>query len=124
MPRSSSRKTARAVRLTALIGILALSTTLGLLHADKSEFFLAASVDAFCPFGGIETVWSYLATGVMLKRIAFSSIVLLAGTILVALVAGRSFCGQVCPLGTLQELAGRIGRRFGWTRANPPAPIP
>jgi len=28
-------------------------------------------------------------------------------------VLGKAFCGWVCPLGTLQEFAGRIGRRFG-----------
>lgn len=28
-------------------------------------------------------------------------------------VLGKAFCGWVCPLGTLQELVGRLGRRFG-----------
>jgi ferredoxin-type protein NapH len=28
-------------------------------------------------------------------------------------VLGKAFCGWVCPLGTLQELLGRVGRRFG-----------
>lgn len=28
-------------------------------------------------------------------------------------VIGKAFCGWVCPLGTLQELVGRLGRRFG-----------
>lgn len=27
-------------------------------------------------------------------------------------VLGKAFCGWVCPLGTIQELVGRIGRRF------------
>ena len=28
-------------------------------------------------------------------------------------VIGKAFCGWVCPLGTLQEFVGRVGRRFG-----------
>jgi ferredoxin len=28
-------------------------------------------------------------------------------------VLGKAFCGWVCPLGTLQELVQRVGRRFG-----------
>jgi ferredoxin-type protein NapH len=28
-------------------------------------------------------------------------------------VLGKAFCGWVCPLGTLQEMLGRTGRRFG-----------
>jgi ferredoxin len=118
-----THKTARVVRLTALVIVLGLSTALGLLHSSESHIFVPVSVCALCPFGGIETLWSYLATGAILQRIAFSSLVLLGSTVVVALIAGRAFCGQVCPLGTLQELVGRIGRRFGWTRTNPPAPI-
>ena len=29
-------------------------------------------------------------------------------------VIGKAFCGWVCPLGTLQEWVGKIGRRFGF----------
>ncbi len=30
-------------------------------------------------------------------------------------VIGKAFCGWVCPLGTLQEFIGRVGRRFGFS---------
>ncbi len=104
-------------------GVLALSTTLGLLHASKALPFVPVGVDALCPFGGLETLWAFLAQGTLLKRIAFSSIVLLVATLGVALVMGRAFCGQICPLGTLQELAGRLGRKLGITRSNMPQPL-
>ncbi len=40
-------------------------------------------------------------------------LVLLASFFAFFFVLGKAFCGWVCPLGTLQEFAGRIGRRFG-----------
>lgn len=32
---------------------------------------------------------------------------------LLFVVLGKAFCGWICPLGTLQEAIGRVGRRFG-----------
>jgi len=106
------RKRARTIRLAGLIAVLVISTTLGLLHANKGAEWLPVGVDALCPFGGIETLWAFLAGGAVIKRIALSSLILLAGTIGVALVMGRAFCGQICPLGTIQELFARAGRKL------------
>jgi len=118
----ASRKRSRMIRLTGLIAVLALSTTLGLLHGNKGAAWLPVGVDALCPFGGIETLWAFLAGGALLKRVALSSVILLVGTIGVALVMGRAFCGQICPLGTIQELFSRAGRRlFGRRFAMPRA---
>lgn len=120
---ATTRRTARRVRQLVILAVLALSTTLGLLHATKTAPFVPVGVDALCPFGGLETLWSFVTQDVLLKRIAFSSLVMLLATFAVALVMGRAFCGQLCPLGTLQEIAGRIGRRLGIARRNPPARI-
>lgn len=126
MPKSQAarkRRTARIVRYSVLAGVLALSTVLGLLHMSTTSSFVPAGVDALCPFGGVEALWAFLAQNTILKRLAFSSIVLLVATVGVALVMGRSFCGQLCPLGTLQEVFGRLGRKLGIGRAAMPAPL-
>lgn len=108
----ATRKRARAWRLGGLLTVLAISTTLGLLHGAKGVAWRPVSVDALCPFGGIETLWTFIADGFLIKKIALSSLILLAGVVATALLMGRSFCGQVCPLGTLQELSARAGRKL------------
>ena len=69
-------------------------------------------MDAFCPFGGLESLYALVTTGALVKRIEVSSVILLVIVVVAALVMRRSFCGQVCPLGFLQEFTGRIGRRL------------
>ncbi|MBU4556741.1 MAG: 4Fe-4S binding protein [Actinobacteria bacterium] len=108
----ATRKRARALRLGGLLAVLAISTAIGLLHGAKGVAWRPVSVDALCPFGGIETLWAFIAGGFLIKKIALSSLILLVGVVATALLMGRSFCGQVCPLGTLQELSARTGRKL------------
>jgi len=55
----------------------------------------APSFDAFCPFGGVASLWSILTTGSMLQKTNLSNLVLLLATLATALVAGRFFCGWI-----------------------------
>lgn len=66
-------------------------------------------VDAICPFGGIEALYKLVATGEFIEKIDWSAVTLLSGTIVLAVVAGRYFCGWICALGTMQELFGKLG---------------
>lgn len=104
------RKRNRTIRWTVLIIVFILSTVIGLLHQYPLGL-RTVSVDAFCPFGGIESAFTLITTGVMLKRIAWSSFILLFATLIVAFLFRRSFCGNICPLGTLQEFFDRLGNR-------------
>ncbi|KAF0207549.1 MAG: 4Fe-4S binding protein [Actinomycetota bacterium] len=107
------RKRARIVRWAVLSAVLVTVTVLGYLH-QVVGIGKPAGVDALCPFGGLETLYALFSSGTLVKQIAMSSVVLLLATLVVALVFRRSFCGQICPLGFLQELFGGIGRRvFG-----------
>lgn len=69
-------------------------------------------VDALCPFGGLETLFSLISGQGFIEKTAPSSVVLLVGIVVLAFVSRRSFCGQLCPLGALQGAFGALGARL------------
>jgi len=105
------QKRNRTFRIVILVLVLVFSTILGILHQHPTSW-KPPGVDAFCPFGGIESALSLVTTGRMLSRIAWSSFTLLGAVLVLAVLFRRSFCGYLCPLGTLQELFGRLGKRI------------
>jgi polyferredoxin len=85
---------------------------LGLRHIMPGEASRGGSFDSFCPFGAVETLLPYLATGHTLKTTNLLNFSVLMGVLGVALVAGRAFCGWMCPLGTIQDWLATLGRRL------------
>jgi len=80
-------------------------------------------VDALCPFGGMESLYSLLASGTWLRRVAPSSLILLVIVALATLLFGRVFCGWICPLGTIGEWTAKISRRLGIRPREMPEPL-
>ena len=109
----------RVFRFAVLISGLAIITAIGLLHQEGG--IKIVGVDALCPFGGIETLWTLISSGVFVKQIAASSLILLGVVLVIAVVFRRSFCGSICPLGALQELFGKVGKAI-WRRKRPQVP--
>lgn len=77
------------------------------------------SVEAYCPFGGLESLYQFITTGGFIRRIEPSAMLLLVAVILLTLIASRGFCGWICPFGSLQEWVGMLGRRIFKKRFNP-----
>jgi NapH/MauN family ferredoxin-type protein len=71
----------------------------------------------------VESLITVLSTGKFLERVALSSFILLAATLITALLFRRSFCGTICPLGTLQEFAARLGKKLFGKRFTIPGKI-
>ena len=78
---------------------------------------VVTSAEAYCPFGGVETLYKFITTGgATINHTHLSNVILLIATLASALIFRSAFCGWICPFGTLQEgimaLSVRLQRRF------------
>lgn len=68
-----------------------------------------ASAEAYCPFGGLETLYKFITSGgSYVSHTHLSNVVLLVATLAVALLLRSAFCGWICPLGFLQDLVSNF----------------
>jgi ferredoxin len=108
----ASQQRARIVRWSILGVILVGITTIVTIHVNFNGAGKPVGVDALCPFGGVETLYSLISGAGFIEKTAASAVVLLLGMLGMALVFRRSFCGQLCPLGALQGIFGAIGGKL------------
>ena len=66
------------------------------------------SPEALCPFGGIETIVTFLTAGLFVPHVHTSNVVLALAVLLLAFLARGAFCGWICPLGFLQDVAAGL----------------
>jgi polyferredoxin len=77
------------------------------------------SPEGFLPIGSLMSLKLWLATGAW-DPWHPAGMVILGAALLVSLLLRKSFCGWICPVGTLSEVLWRGGRRlFGRTFALP-----
>ena len=100
-----------------LIAAIAVNHTLA--ESGAAIPFLAdASLHAVCPFGGVETLYTFATSRLMVQKIHDSALVLAGIGLVLAVLFGPVFCGWVCPLGTVQEWVGKLGKKFFKRRYN------
>ena len=72
-----------------------------------------SSPESLCPFGGFETLWTWVTTGRTVAHTHPANLVLALAITVMALAARGSFCGWLCPLGTIQEALYGVARAAG-----------
>lgn len=77
-----------------------------------------ASIHAVCPFGGVVSMYTFITTGDYVQKIHQSDFILIFALIIMLVLTGASFCGWICPLGSVQEWIGKIGRKVFKKRYN------
>ena len=70
-----------------------------------------SGVDGFLPIGGLASLKLWLFTGTFDDKHP-AALVLLVTFLLMSLIAKKSFCSWLCPVGTLSEAAWKVGKRI------------
>lgn len=96
----------RALVQLAVVGLILFAA---IRHAGQSGP-ASPSVDALCPFGGVETLWTWVTTGQFITKIHPSNLILAAAVVVSVLVAGNAFCGWICPFGAVQDALNWLRR--------------
>ena len=76
--------------------------------------YIAPSIHAICPYGGLESALSIVLIGTFIKKIFLGTFILFIITLILAVAMRRSYCGQICVFGGLQEFFGKLGRNDGF----------
>lgn len=100
-----------SIRLVIQILFLVVTLLIGLRHIMPGESTKGGAFDVFCPFGAIETLWSYSVNGKTLITTSPLNFSILFGVLGLSMLAGRAFCGWMCPVGTLQDLLANLSSR-------------
>lgn len=96
-----------------LIGLIAVNHTLAESGA-AIPFISTASFHALCPFGGVEAMFAFLKYDILIPKLHESVFVLLGLILMLSILLGPVVCSYMCPLGSIQEWFGKIGKkRFG-----------
>ena len=113
----SKKSKANKIRLAVQISVFVLVglTTIAAWMAEKGvviPILSEASIHAICPFGGVVTIYQFIATGDFVQKIHNSSFILMILGVITALLFGAVFCGYFCPFGSYQEWIGKIGKKI------------
>jgi polyferredoxin len=65
--------------------------------------------EAYCPFGGAESLWGLITVGEFSCALGPLNLALMLALIGLVILSKKSFCGWACPIGFAGELFGRLG---------------
>jgi len=91
-------------------GILALLAYMGIrIVLDKAY---APDFEAYCPFGGLQALGSYLTRESLACTMTSAQIMMGIMLVVGVLAFSKLFCGYICPLGTVGEWLGKLGEKL------------
>ncbi len=100
------------LRYSLLLIVLGLVTYQALGYGTRS-------FEAFCPFGGAESLWGLFVHGEFSCALGPLNLSMLIALLVLAVISKKSFCGWACPIGFLGEIFGWAGGHVTKKRFRP-----
>jgi len=76
------------------------------------------SLHGMCPYGGVETIVAFFKYDMFIQKIHASSVVIMVLILGLGIFFGPVVCSFMCPLGSIQEWFGKIGKKIFGKRYN------
>lgn len=103
------------IGITGLLAIAGVQYYLWVSHFRHGTMYVPRpeSVEAFLPISALVALKAWVTTGVF-TTIHPAAVIILLAVLVTAIFFHRGFCGWVCPVGLIEEIAGDTGiRLFG-----------
>jgi polyferredoxin len=110
------------IQLALVVIIIGGASLRNLMPGGSFLATLFPELQGFCPFGAVRSVTTVFTDFSSLANASHSNLWVLLGVAFITLLFGAVFCSTLCPLGTIQEWVGKLGRRIFRKRYNPPVP--
>jgi polyferredoxin len=98
------------IRRVFQIGVLVAAAVTGYRYAMG---WTRITVETFCPFGGLEAMFSLVSDKYFPCATGERNLMLFAALVLLTIVSRRVFCSWICPVGTVSEGLLHLARKRG-----------
>lgn len=97
-------------RITLQWGVLALLVYMLLRPLIDRHYY--PDFEAYCPFGGMQSLASYFSSHSLACSMTTVQIALGLALLLAVILFSKLFCSYVCPIGTTTEVLGKLGSKL------------
>jgi polyferredoxin len=106
-------KIRRIIQIAVILIVAIIAVNHSLEEAGNNIPWLStASLHSICPFGGVVSIYQFVTLGTFVQKIHESSFVLMFIVFGTAVLFGPVFCGWICPMGSVQEFLGKLGKKL------------
>ncbi len=97
-------------RISIQWGLIIFLTALWIKVLFNENLFI--NFEACCPMGGLQSLLTYITNGALACSMESAQVIMGALLAIATMLFSKLFCGYLCPIGTITEGLGKLGKRL------------